>query len=229
MEFNLSARLCKLCEMTPACDSLVDVGCDHGYVSMELVRSGRVRRVLAVDVNEGPLERARENIGRAGLSGVIETRLSNGLHNIEAGRSFDTILIAGMGGRLMRDILTEGSRIVREASFLVLQPQSEIFLVREFLGNNGFSLQSEACIRDREKYYFILVCARDAGCKREEEEFFLEYSRFLLAKKCPVYREYLIKSKETVERYLKQAGDRSEKLLRDSDDLSRALSFYENR
>ncbi|MCR5278445.1 MAG: class I SAM-dependent methyltransferase [Lachnospiraceae bacterium] len=227
MNRDLSDRLCKLCEVTPTCDSLADIGCDHGYVSIELVKTGKAKRVLAMDVNEGPLERAKENIASAGLSDVIETRLSDGLHNVENDRLFDTILIAGMGGRLIRDILSEGSAKVSKATCLVLQPQSEIFLVREYVLDAGFVIESEYCVKDRGKFYFILICRRSKSKVCEADPFFFEYSRKLLEERDEVYRQYLSKSLEAVAKYLEQAGDRSDKLKADKENIIRALSFYE--
>ena len=222
----LSDRLKRLCEVVPACDTLADIGCDHGYVSIELVNSGKVKHILAMDVNKGPLERAKENIENAGLSDKIETRLSNGLHNTSDKEHFDTILIAGMGGRLIRDILTDGSVKVACATCLVLQPQSEIFLVREYLESIGFTISHETCIKDRDKYYFILVCLK-GEVRAQEEPFFYEYSQFLLDRKDPTYREYLEKSLKAIRGYILKAGDKSDRLLADRENIEKALSFYQ--
>ena len=250
MDRRLSDRLCKLCEIVPACDRLADVGCDHGYVSIELVRTGKVQQVLALDVNEGPLERARENVLAAGLGDRIELRLSDGLHNTEPGRHFDTILIAGMGGRLMKDILTEGIEKVRDASWLVLQPQSEIFLIREFLSAERYGILREVCLEDRGKYYFIILAANrrifrnettpdgpgaedmsvTAGNSQDapamQDPFFFEYSGYLLDNRDREYGKYLEKELKAAKSYLLKAGDKGERLSSEIEDIKRALSWF---
>ena len=250
MDRRLSDRLCKLCEAVPVCEHLADVGCDHGYVSIELVRTGKVQHVLALDVNEGPLERARENVLAAGLGNRIELRLSDGLHNTEADRHFDTVLIAGMGGRLMKDILTEGIEKVRDATWLVLQPQSEIFLVREFLSSEGYGILREVCMEDRGKFYFIILAANRRSDTDEtspeqtaaedmmvptgsiqdalamQDPFFFEYSGYLLQSRDSEYRKYLEKELRAAEGYLLKAGDKGERLSAEIKDIKRALSWF---
>ena len=83
------------------------MGCDHGWVSVYLVQQGISPRVLAMDVRRGPLSRAQQHIRQRGLEAYIETRLSDGVAALEAGEA-DTVLCAGMGGRLMQRILEEG-------------------------------------------------------------------------------------------------------------------------
>lgn len=233
MEYRLSDRLQRLCDEVGPCETLADIGCDHGYVSMELVKTGKAAHVLAMDVNEGPLERARENVKAAGLSEQIELRLSDGLHNTMPDDHFDTILIAGMGGRLMTGILVAGLHKVSEASHLVLQPQSEIFLVREFLYRHSFSVEREVCLKDRDKFYFIINAVNSAGSKAEAPDptkipdpFFFEYSDYLLRNHDGVYREYLLKSLATARGYLEKAGDKGGKLKEDIENYTKALTWF---
>ncbi len=233
MEYRLSDRLQRLCDEVSPCGNLADIGCDHGYVSMELVKTGKAAHVLAMDVNEGPLERARENVKAAGLSEQIELRLSDGLHNTMPDEHFDTILIAGMGGRLMTGILADGLHKVAEAARLVLQPQSEIFLIREFLFTHSFSIEREVCLKDRDKFYFIINAVNPAGSGAKAPDpttlpdpFFFEYSEYLLRNRDEVYREYLSKSLETAKGYLEKAGDRGGKLKEDIEDYTKALTWF---
>lgn len=226
---NLSLRLNKICEAVNECESLCDVGCDHGYVSIELVKSGKVSRVLAMDVNEGPLASAKANIGAAGLSEKIETRLSDGLHNIKDGECFDAILIAGMGGRLTEKILTEGRKTVLCAKQLILQPQSEIFLVRRFIKKHGFEIKREYCIKDAGKYYFLIDAGKTEGALKElpgDSEFFEKYSEFLLRSKDAVYREFLEHRAQNIDSYLMRAGDNSPELCTEKEELKKALEFF---
>ena len=104
---NISKRLNRLAGMVTEGSRLTDVGTDHGYVPLCLCRQGRIPSAIAMDVNEGPLLRAKEHIREAELDAYIETRLSDGLSALNPGEA-DTVLIAGMGGNLMERILADG-------------------------------------------------------------------------------------------------------------------------
>ena len=105
---ELSARMQALVNMVSQGSVVCDVGCDHGWVSIYLVQKGIADKVYAMDVRTGPLERAKEHIGRYQLEESIETRLSDGLSNLTVGEA-DCMICAGMGGPLMMKILTECS------------------------------------------------------------------------------------------------------------------------
>ena len=104
---------------------LADVGTDHGYIPIALMEQHRIRGAIAMDINEGPLTRAKEHISSAGLEEYIQTRLSDGVQALKV-QEADSILIAGMGGELVVHILGEGEEVSAAAAVLILQPQSEI-------------------------------------------------------------------------------------------------------
>ena len=112
--------------------SVADIGTDHGYIPIYLMKEGIASKVIALDINKGPLERARLHIVGNGLKGQIETRLSDGLCKVMPGE-VDTMIAAGMGGALVIKILTEGKKVVDSLTACILQPQSEIWKVRKYL------------------------------------------------------------------------------------------------
>lgn len=136
---RLSARLEGLLELLShsRASLLIDVGCDHGYVSMEAVKRGLCERALACDINKGPLLSAEKNIETAGLKGSIRTVLSDGLKALSAEdiKRPSVLLCAGMGGALICSILTEGRDRLELIDRLILSPQSEPELVRSLLLN----------------------------------------------------------------------------------------------
>ncbi len=231
---NLSLRLAAVKNMVVPAGVVYDIGCDHGYVSIELALSRGAGKVYACDVNEGPLKAAALNIEAAGLSDVIETRLSDGLHNIDNADAPDAIVIAGMGGRLMSRILTEGKETVMKASQLVLQPQSEIFLVRKWLRDNGFSIYREQSVLDSEKYYFVIDARKSSdetagGCNVSDadlQEIYDNYSFYLIDKKDSLLKEYLKRNLANNLRYLEGIElSRQEPLLRENRLIKRALEL----
>lgn len=149
---QLSKRLTALAELVTAGNRLADVGTDHGYVPISLLEQKKIPSAIAMDINKGPLERAKEHISQYGYEKYIETRLSDGLHGLKPGES-DTVLIAGMGGDLMRRILEEGETVLGTVQELILQPQSEIAKVRLWLTEHGWMIECEDIVLDEGKYY----------------------------------------------------------------------------
>ena len=125
---KLSERLELVLSFVEPGESAADVGTDHGHVPVELVRRTIVKKAVAMDVRKGPLERAEEHVEEVGLSGKIELRLSDGLAKLKAGEA-DTVVIAGMGGKLTCRILEQGRHVWENWSEgkerLILSPQSE--------------------------------------------------------------------------------------------------------
>lgn len=152
---RLSERLLHIAGQVCAGDTLADVGCDHGYLPIYLVQSGCMQRAIAMDINEGPLLRARAHIDQEALGDYIETRLSNGLEKLSPGEA-DAVIIAGMGGNLIMDILSRGETVIRTLDQLILGPQSELAGVRAFLRKNNYFVETEDLVLEDGKYYPIL-------------------------------------------------------------------------
>lgn len=155
---KLSPRLEGIVSLVPVGSRIADVGCDHGYISIALVQRGVAISSIASDIKAGPLAQAEKNINKAELSAKIETRLAPGISALEAGEA-DVIVIAGMGQRTIADILTEKMEVARAAKYLILQPQSELDLMRSFLIDNGFSILKNKLMREGDKYYFAMVAS----------------------------------------------------------------------
>lgn len=201
---KISDRLVQVAELVPKGARLIDVGTDHGYVPIWLLQKGHILSALAMDVNRGPLMRASENRDKYGVSDMMELRLSNGLEKLKPGEG-DTVLIAGMGGPLMIQILEDGKKNAEGVSTWVLQPQSEIPSVRRYLIENGFNIIQEIMLKDEGKYYM----AMKAVPGRSEPWTDIEYlfGRFLLKGKHPVLKEFILKEEQIYEKILKQLSD----------------------
>ena len=189
-EIVLSERMQMVADMISRGNVLADIGCDHGFVSIYLLEKGICPKVIAMDVNEGPLLRAKEHIDERGLTSYIDVRLSNGMEKLLLGEA-DSILIAGMGGRLVIKILTDSMEKAKQLKEIVLQPQSEIHLVRQFLRDCGFHILHEDMVKDNGKFYpaMRVVWREEKPRILLEEE--LWYGPLLLKEKHPVLREYL--------------------------------------
>jgi tRNA (adenine22-N1)-methyltransferase len=187
---ELTKRMRMNADLVPAGAKAADIGCDHGYVSIYLAEH-KMCRVIAMDVREGPLAAARKNIGLAGMENIIECRLSDGLTALAPGE-VDTVLIAGMGGMLIRDILRDGKQILSQITTLVLQPQSDWQVVRKTVFELGFCIDKESFCTDAGKNYIAMRARTDRGKKEHpysEAEWM--FGRYLPTKKDADYIDYL--------------------------------------
>ena len=162
----LSRRLQAVAAMVTVGNRVCDVGCDHGFVPVYLVQQGISPAVLAMDVKQGPLSAAREHIAEHGLEDVIETRLSDGLHNYNIDES-DTLICAGMGGRLIMRILSDDQDKTESFRELILQPQSEMEQFRAWLREQGYRITKENMIEEDGKFYPIMRVETNAAHKQD--------------------------------------------------------------
>ena len=208
-----------------------DIGCDHGFVAIYLVREGICPKVIAMDVNRGPLSRAKEHIESAGLSAYIETRLSDGLEKLEYGEAA-CMIAAGMGGRLIVKILENYPEKLEQLSYLVLQPQSEISFVRRFLRKKGIFIRKEDMVLEDGKFYpMMLAMTKGSGEERRvfgepetaayRESLEDEFGPCLIKDRHPVLLAYLdwweerqYKIKKEVAAYPKRRAQVEEELTR---------------
>ncbi len=200
---QLSERLKMNVSLVPKGARIADIGCDHGYASIWLVQEGIAERVIASDVNRGPIERAVEHVRLAGLERQIECRQGNGTERLLPGE-VDTLMIAGMGGPLMIHILSEGRVVLQQVRTLILQPQSDIGAVRHYLYEHGFTIRQEKICLEDGKYYFAIRAERREAEDEEkpEAEWQFRYGTYLAKKRDPVFKNYLNKERNTFERIL---------------------------
>ncbi len=163
---TLSDRLESIIALVSPGRVLADIGCDHGFISIELVSRGISPEVIASDLREGPLEKAVSNVRSAGLEDKISFRISNGFDAYKEGE-VRTAVIAGMGGVLIRDILTAGLDKVKLMDDLVVQPQSNIPEFRLFLRTSGFTILKNVIVKDSGKYYFPMKIRYTGGTLAE--------------------------------------------------------------
>jgi len=187
---KLSERLQASVSYLAEKNCVADVGCDHAYASIYLVQSGRARRCIAMDVREGPLAKARENIEKYNCSSQIEMRLSDGLNALKPGEA-DCVLIAGMGGALMERILCTSLQILSGIGELVLQPQSEWESLRRCLHKIGFCILDETMVFEDGKYYVSIYARNTERQESYQERIEYLFGKLLLDRGDPVLCDYL--------------------------------------
>ncbi|MSS62460.1 tRNA (adenine(22)-N(1))-methyltransferase [Velocimicrobium porci] len=228
---QLSKRLTMVADFVTEGNRIADIGCDHAHTSIYLIEQKKATASIAMDINEGPLERAKDNIKRYGYEQKIKTRLSDGARELKKGEA-DTILISGMGGGLIVKILTDSEEVVKDASELILQPQSEIDNVRRCVHKLGFSIIAEDMLTEDGKHYTAIKARK--GREQYKKEVFYRYGKILLEAKNPVLKEFLLYGKNSFSNVIgeldKQSYDRNKKRLEelklDLAYMEEALEYY---
>lgn len=235
---ELSKRLQAVADLVTSGNRVADVGCDHAYMSIYLVKHKNSPYVLAMDVNEGPLKRADDNIVKYRCQDLIKTRRSNGLEKLEIGE-VDTVLIAGMGGMLTAEILSQDIDITKSMKELILQPQSDIDIVRRLLSHISYSIIEENMVLEDGKYYVMMKAVPNNtvneslyALSHEEHEY---YGRILLESKHPVLKSFLSKERNKCKRIISNLKDnlkvealvRREEIIQRLELIDKALKYYE--
>ncbi len=215
----ISKRLRAVADYVTQGNRLVDVGTDHAYIPIFLLQEGRCKYALAADIGRGPLERARENIAENGLSDKIETLLSDGLQKIDT--DFESLILAGMGGKLIREILSADPGKTLSFEELILEPQSDLEALRFYLRQEGLWIDRENMVLEDGKYYPILhvikrpVSEIEESLPKEKEALLLcdRYGYHLLQEGHPVLLSFLQKEEREKEKVLLHLEDLSRKGL----------------
>jgi tRNA (adenine22-N1)-methyltransferase len=200
---TLSKRLSAVADMVPADLALADIGTDHGLLLCHLVQAGRIPYGIGVELNPGPLERARAAVRRFGLEARVEIRQGNGLAPLEP-EEVAVVAIAGMGGGSIRDILEAGGWI-RRLRYLVLQPMTEVAEVRLWLSEHGWRIVDEEAVKDGGKYYQIIQAAPGRAQSLSSAE--AHYGPVLIEKRRPLVREMAAKDFGALQGILEQMAN----------------------
>ena len=193
---NLSLRLSCIASLVPFGARVCDVGTDHGYLAIELLRSGKAKSVIATDINQKPLNNAQSNINTSGVKG-IDLRLCDGLCGVDVSET-DTVIIAGMGGEVISGIIERGSEITQNSGVtLILQPTTSPEFLRRHLANNGYNIIKEIPVSENGKHYSVML-VRFTGKKSKPCEFY-----YFVGKITPETRAGLLYIEKQQKRFLK--------------------------
>lgn len=192
-EKALSSRLAAAIPYVTVGGRVADIGTDHAYLPIELVRRGIIQGALACDIGSGPILRARAHIETAGMTDRIQTLQTDGLHGVETYEPTD-VIIFGMGGELIAKILSEAEWIKERRVNLILQPMTKAEALRQWLGENGLEILDEALIYE-DRYYQILH-VRYTGKVEDYTAIELLIGKKLLGGRSPLLKGYLARQAE---------------------------------
>lgn len=164
MKIPLSHRLLCCADHIAPGARVADIGCDHGYLGIYLLKHRNAASIIAADVNEGPLQSAMRNALKYGVRDKMTFYLSDGAQNIP--RDFDTLVCAGMGGDTMIHIL-ECAPWLRDSRYsLVLQCQSKTPMLRRYLSDTGWEIAAESILRDGKFLYTVMRLRWNPECPK---------------------------------------------------------------
>lgn len=184
----MTLRLQSLARLVPEGARVADIGTDHAYLPIELVKKGWVNFAVASDIAPGPLRNAKKDIKRAGLQGQIALRLGAGLTTIKPADQIDTVVIAGMGGKLITSILNAGWLSGMRMPTLILQPNVAQPAVRSWLMVHNYQITKEELLREAgHSYEEIKAELRPRVYPLAPKQ--LLFGPLLLQKKGPVFQQ----------------------------------------
>ncbi len=224
MMLILTPRLKAIANSIKGFDTMADIGSDHAYLPIYLARNGQVKKAIATDVNRGPVEISKDRIRNNEVQEKVEVRHGNGLEPIRQGES-EAIVIAGMGGMLIRDILDNGVNVAKSAKMLILQPMRDSDKVRKWLIEKGFDIIDEELVKEQDRIYEILW-AEPSGEGKKAEGLMLVGDK-IIQKKHPLAAEFVSKKADEMEKVIAAMKDMdTEKCRERREECKMLLNFY---
>lgn len=217
----MDSRMQAVLNFVEAGSRVADIGADHGYLSIELVKSGRAVKVIATEKNIAPFEALKKNISAAGFEKFIEVRLGDGLKIFSAGE-VDTICIAGMGGALISKILDDAPEVVQSARQMILQPMNAAKKIREHLAKNDWVIVDED-LAEAGGFIYEIICAEKNSPPQ----------KIFKRESSPLLKKFLTQRREKLQRVLAEmsksesarASEKFSATLKEIDALQKKLKL----
>lgn len=224
MILELSPRLKIIADSIRGYESVADIGSDHAHLPIYLIKNGQIRYAVATDINIGPVEISRKRIKRHRVEAKVSVRRGNGLEVIEP-REAEVIVVAGMGGMLIRDILGKDEKIAQSAKLLILQPMKDSDKVRKWLLEHGFDITDEELVKDQDKIYEVIWAKPARGKSGAKGQMLI--GDIIIEKKHPLAVEYINKKiSELVKIMEGLEGMDTENCRERTEECKTLLSFY---
>ena len=204
--------------------TLADIGTDHGYVPLLALRNGICEKAIACDINKDPLAKGKLNAILEGTDDKIDFKLGNGFEPLEV-NEVEEVVIAGMGGNLIRDIIEKDLNKAASCNYLVLIPAQNPEVLREYLYKNDFEIIKEDLCFDEGIYYELFMVKKAEGHATELDSIYYEISPILLRQKHPLMKDYIDYKIEEYNKILGFIKDDSESALKRKSEVSEKIEI----
>lgn len=191
---KLNTRLKKIGDLVDTNSLVLDIGCDHAFLDIYLVKERGFKKAIASDIGEGPLKCALDNIKKYKVEDKIELRLGDGLSSYTD--DIDTAVVSGMGGRTIIGIFKNNFAITKKLKQIILSPNNYQEDVRKFFRKNGFYVEDEELVKEGKYIYQIIKLKKGRKKYSRKDDFF---GPVILEKKGKLFEEYYareLKSRE---------------------------------
>lgn len=196
---GLAKRLSALAAYVPPGGVVADIGTDHAYLPIFLIEAGISKKVIATDLNPGPLESATRAVEERNLRDRIDLRLGDGLQTLEPGEA-EVLVLAGIGGNTIKEILAAKPDVLISVNRLVMQPMADAGDLRIWLAGNGWKIISEKLVDEDGRLYQIVIA--EPGRELFDDKLYLELGPRLIEGRDPLLNVYLDKIIDQYERAL---------------------------
>lgn len=193
---KLTDRLLKIASLVSDGKKIADIGTDHGYIPVYLLKEGKVPFAVLADVNKGPLDNAHKEVIQNNLLDKVDLRLGSGIEILEIGE-VEEVIIAGMGGILISELLEAKKEVAHNVEKLILQPMQAQEELRYYLLNNGYEILEEVLVREDFRIYEIIVAKYTGKNTIIEDEIYYEVGIKLLENKDSLFNDFIEKKIKT--------------------------------
>ena len=176
---KLTDRLLKIASLVTKGKKIADIGTDHGYIPVYLLNKGYIDFAILADVNKGPLENARSEVRHNNLMDKVDLRLGSGIEVLNE-NEVDEVIIAGMGGILISELLEAKKSVAHSLDKLILQPMQAQDELRKYLLNNGYEILDEVLVKEDFRIYEIIVTQYTGKNTNIEDEIYYEVGKKLI-------------------------------------------------
>ena len=187
---KLTDRLLKIASLVDNGKRIADIGTDDGYIPVYLLNQNKIQYAILGDVNKGPLENARKEVTRNKLQDKVDLRLGSGIEVLKE-NEVDEIIIAGMGGMLINNLLKANEKIAHTTEKLILQPMQAPEELRMFLYQNGYKILDEHLVREEHRLYEIIVCKYEGLEPQEIDPIYYEIGLKLIQNNDPLLNDFI--------------------------------------
>ena len=226
---KLTERLQSIYDMIPTSDILCDVGSDHAYIPIQCLKTDKCKFCNITDVKEGPVKISKRNISANNIEeSKVAYYVGYGLSPLDITQC-DSVVIAGMGGILISDILERDIEKAKATKCLILQPMYAIEALRKWLLDNGFEIEDEDLSREGSKLY-VCMKVKWTGNSKVQNDFYLNVGKKLIEKNhplLPLYLKKMYKQNEKIITGMKKAKNTDESLdrvIKLNEDIERYLN-----
>ena len=209
---KLTDRLLKIANLVTEGKRVADIGTDHGYIPVYLLNNNKVSYAILADVNKGPLENARKEVRHNKLEDKVDLRLGSGLEVLKP-NEVDEVIIAGMGGMLISDLLEAKKDVAHTVDKLILQPMQAQGELRKYLYNNGYEILDEVLVKEDFRIYEIIVAKYIGENTEVNNDIEYEVGSKLIENKDELLSEFINKKIKSYESILNKLEGKSGEVI----------------